>query len=315
MKTVIMESLGVSDEVLAEKEKPFKEKGMEFVHYTRNDDIETLKKEAAEADVMILANMPITKEVLAAAPHLQFVNIGFTGVDHVDIGYCRDNHIAVSNASGYATEPVAELAVGDVISLYRCLFEADKRARAGKTKAGLSAREIKGKTVGIIGLGKIGMRTAELFHAFGAEILANKKHPCPEPEWITLTSVEEIMKKCDIVVLNCPLNDETRHMINAERIAMMKKDAVLVNMARGAVVDNKALAEALQAGRIAGAAIDVFDKEPPLDETEPLLKCENALLTPHIGFYSQEAMLMRADIIFDNLAAWLDHKQKNIILQ
>ena len=264
---------------------------------------------------MILANMPITKEVLAAAPHLQFVNIGFTGVDHVDIGYCRDNHIAVSNASGYATEPVAELAVGDVISLYRCLFEADKRARAGKTKAGLSAREIKGKTVGIIGLGKIGMRTAELFHAFGAEILANKKHPCPEPEWITLTSVEEIMKKCDIVVLNCPLNDETRHMINAERIAMMKKDAVLVNMARGAVVDNKALAEALQAGRIAGAAIDVFDKEPPLDETEPLLKCENALLTPHIGFYSQEAMLMRADIIFDNLAAWLDHKQKNIILQ
>lgn len=314
MKVVMMESLGISKEELKQRKAPFEEEGIVFEEYERSTDKEVLIREAKDADVMILANMPMPDEVISQCERLKFIDVAFTGVDHVGLNAAREKGIAVSNASGYSNEAVAELTLGTVLSLYRNLRSVEDRCREGGTKAGLVGNEIKGKTVGIIGLGKIGMRSAELFHAFGARIQAvNRTRHADAPDYVNQVSLEELLGSSDIVVLHCPLNDSTRGLINREKLFIMKKSAILVNMARGPVVVSQDLTDALKEGVIRGAAIDVFDQEPPLSKGEPLLTAPNALLTPHVAFATQESMTLRAEIVFDNLRAWMDGKQKNII--
>ena len=315
MKVVLMESLGISEEELDGLKKPFEDRGCEFVSYPKTTDVETLKGEAKGADVMIIANMPMPNEVIASCENLKFIDVAFTGVDHVGLDACRKKKIAVSNASGYSNEAVAELVIGMTLSLMRNLPQVEERVRAGGTKDGLVGSEIKGKTVGIIGLGKIGTRSAELFHAFGARVLAQSrtKH-ADAPEYVKQVAQEELLRESDIVVLHCPLNDSTRGMIDAGKLAMMKKTAILINVARGPVVNAQDLADALNDGVIAGAGIDVFTDEPPLAEDEPLLHAKNTLLTPHIAFASEQSMSLRAEIVFENLAAWMEGNQKNVIL-
>lgn len=314
MKTVILESLGISQQKLQALEEPFQKEGMTFVSYQRSNDPSVLKEEGKDADVIILANMPLGNEVIQSYEKVKFIDVAFTGVDHVGLDAAKVKKAAVSNASGYSNEAVAELAAGTVLANYRYLRQVEDNCRQGKTKENYIGNEIKGKTVGIIGLGKIGMRSAEIFQAFGAKIIASKKHPTEVPSWIARKTTEEVLKEADIVLLHCPLNNETRGMINAEKIALMKKTALLVNMARGPVVNTEDLAEALRQGRIAGAVIDVFDQEPPLKQNEPLLQAPNVIVTPHIGFATKEAMDIRAEIVFANLRSWLDGKQQNVIL-
>ena len=264
---------------------------------------------------MILANMPMPADVLRKCDKLKFIDVAFTGVDHVGLDAAKEKNIAVSNASGYSNEAVSELVIGTTLSLARNLRSVEDRCREGKDKTGLVGWEIKGKTVGIIGLGKIGTRTAELFHAFGANVLAQSRtHHDGVAEYIEQVSQEELLRRSDIVVLHCPLNDSTRGMINAEKLAMMKPTALLVNVARGPVVVEKDLAAALENGVIAGAAIDVFDKEPPLDTSSPILHAPNCLVTPHVAFATQQSMSLRAEIVFDNLAKWMEGHQINTIL-
>ncbi|MCQ2445189.1 MAG: hypothetical protein MJ061_06885 [Mailhella sp.] len=315
MKAVIMESLGISAEELAARKKPFEEKGVVFTDFARTTDAAKLVEQAKDADVMILANMPMPADVIRACGSLKFIDVAFTGVDHVGLDAARERGIAVSNASGYSNQAVAELVIGMVLSLARNVRQVEDRCRSGKDKTGLVGWEIKGKTVGIIGLGSIGSRTAELFHAFGADVLAQSrtKH-ADAPEWIEQVSQEELLRRSDIVVLHCPLNDSTRGLINAEKLAMMKPTAMLVNVARGPVVNAQALADALNSGTIAAAAIDVFDAEPPLKPSEPLLNCKNCLVTPHVAFATEQSMSLRAEIVFDNLASWMAGAQKNVIL-
>ena len=312
-KIVMMESLGISDRELAQRKKPFEEQGHSFADFPRTTDIPTLIAQAKDADAMILANMPMPGEVIRACENLKFIDVAFTGVDHVDLAAAREKGIAVSNASGYSNEAVAELVLGMALNILRNVSAVEARCRAGQTKDGLVGRELKGKTVGIIGYGKIGSRSAELFHAFGCEILAQSRTRKENaPDYVRQVSQEELLKQSDIVVLHCPLNDSTRGMINAEKIAMMKPTAILINVARGAVVDNAALAEALNEGRIAGAGIDVFDMEPPIPADYPLLGAKNTVLTPHVAFATDESMLRRAEIVFDNLDAWLSGAPKNV---
>lgn len=312
---VIMESLGISAQELAERKKPFEAQGWVFKDYPRTTDKLALVEQAKTADAMIIANMPMPGDVISACPNLKFIDVAFTGVDHVDLDAAREKGIAVSNASGYSNEAVSELVIDMVLNIARNIRAVEDRCREGKDKTGLVGWEIKGKTVGIIGLGKIGSRTAELFHAFGANVLAQSRSRHEGvADYIEQVSQEELLKCSDIVVLHCPLNDSTRGMINAEKLAMMKPSAMLVNVARGPVVVAQDLADALNNGTIAAAAVDVFDKEPPLDLSEPLLNCKNCLVTPHVAFASQQSMSLRAEIVFDNLAAWMAGEQKNVIL-
>lgn len=314
-KIVIMESLGISAEELAARKAPFEAQGHVFVDYPKTTDSAKLIEEAKDADAMILANMPMPADVLRKCDKLKFIDVAFTGVDHVGLDAAKEKNIAVSNASGYSNEAVSELVIGTTLSLARNLRSVEDRCREGKDKTGLVGWEIKGKTVGIIGLGKIGTRTAELFHAFGADILAQSRSRHENAaNYIEQVSQEELLRRSDIVVLHCPLNDSTRGMINAEKLAMMKPTALLVNVARGPVVVEKDLAVALENGVIAGAAIDVFDKEPPLDTASPILHAPNCLVTPHVAFATQQSMSLRAEIVFDNLAKWMEGHQINTIL-
>lgn len=314
-KIVIMESLGISAEELAARKAPFEAQGHVFVDYPKTTDPAKLIEEAKDADAMILANMPMPADVLRKCDKLKFIDVAFTGVDHVGLDAAKEKNIAVSNASGYSNEAVSELVIGTTLSLARNFRSVEDRCREGKDKTGLVGWEIKGKTVGIIGLGKIGTRTAELFHAFGATVLAQSRtHHDSIAEYIEQVTQEELLRRSDIVVLHCPLNDSTRGMINAEKLAMMKSTALLVNVARGPVVVEKDLAAALENGVIAGAAIDVFDKEPPLDTASPILHAPNCLVTPHVAFATQQSMSLRAEIVFDNLAKWMEGHQINTIL-
>lgn len=312
MKVVIMEGLGISAQELAARKAPFEAQGVEFADYPRTTDPAKLIAQAQDADAMILANMPMPAEVLRACPKLRFIDVAFTGVDHVGLEAARERGIAVSNASGYSNEAVSELVLGTVLSMARNLRAVEDRCRAGGTKDGLVGWELKGKTVGIIGLGKIGTRSAELFHAFGAKLLASSRTRHKDaPDYVEQTTLEALLRRADIVVLHCPLNASTRGLINAERLAMMKPTSLLVNVARGPVVDEAALVDALERGAIAGACLDVFPAEPPLDPKTPIVSAPHTLLTPHVAFATKESMSLRAEIVFDNLRAWMDGKQKN----
>ena len=315
MKVVIMESLGISDEELRERQKPFEEKGVVFESFDKTTEEAKLIAEAKDADAMILANMPMSADVLRACPNLKFIDIAFTGVDHVGLEAAKERNIAVSNASGYSNEAVSELVLSMALSLARNVREVEERCREGKTKDGLVGRELKGRTVGIIGLGRIGSRTAELFHAFGCRVLAQSRTVHREvPEYVKQVPQEELLANSDIVVLHCPLNDSTRGMIDAAKLAMMKPSAMLINVARGPVVVEKDLAEALEKGVIACAGSDVCDQEPPLDPESPILAAPHTLVTPHVAFATKESMSLRAKIVFENLQNWMDGKQSNIVM-
>ena len=314
MRIVILESLAVSDEILNRYLQPLRRAGHEVECFARTDDIPTQIRQIGNAEALIIANMPLKKEVIEACPNLKYIDIAFTGYDHIDMSAARARGIAVSNASGYATEAVAELVIGGVINLYRQLNQADKLCRGGKTKAGLSAFELHGRTVGLIGTGAIGSRTAELFRAFGCKTIAyNGFSHKPDTDVIKYLPLKELLEQSDILSLHCPLTDASRNFINRDNLKYMKKSAILVNTARGAVVNSQDLADALNNGQIAGAVIDVFENEPPLESGHPLLHTPNTLVTPHLGFFTREAMEKRAKIVFNNLACWLKGTPVNLV--
>lgn len=309
---VIAQPLGVSKETLDNLLAPLTDRGY---HLTLWDSLpenqDDLGNRISKADQAVIANYPLKKEALDKASSLKYLCVAFTGVDHVDIDTCREKGIAVSNCAGYSTESVAELAIGMMLSLYRKLAEGKDAATHGKTGSGLRGIEIKDRTVGIIGTGAIGYRTANLAKAFGAKVIGyNRSHSHDD---ITYTDLNTLLQTSDIVSIHLPLTKDTKHFIDKDKLSLMKKDAILINTARGGIIDNEALAEALKKGEIAGAGIDVFDMEPPLPEDYPLLSAPHTVLTPHVGFDTEEAMKRRAAIVADNLKSFVEGKQKNII--
>lgn len=316
MKIVLLESLGIPAELLKSYADKLEAKGHTFAAYEKNTDAQVQIDRAQDADVIMIANMPLKGEVIRACKNLKFINVAFTGVDHVDLAAAKEMGVKVSNASGYSTQSVAELALGMMLSLLRNVPQVEERCRAGKTKDGLVGTELRGKTVGIVGAGAIGQNTGRLCKAFGCKVIAYNHRPKQAAEGTIdeFVDLDTLTRESDIISLNCPLNGSTRGMFGAERIAMMKKTAILINVARGPVVDSRALADALNEGRIAGAGIDVFETEPPLDVNHPLLHTPNTIVTPHVAFASKESMALRAQIVFDSLDSFLAGKQVNVIL-
>lgn len=316
MNVVLLEPLAVSKEVLNKLSCELVEAGHTFKHYDSVEkDINVLKERVKDADILIIANNPLKGEVIRAAKNLKYISVAFTGVDHVDKEACMERGIKVSNAAGYSTDSVAELTLGMIISALRNVLLCDERTRNLGTKDGLVGFELKGKTVGIVGTGAIGLRVAEILKVFNCKLLGYSRTEKPEGKnlGIKYVSLEELLRESDIVTLHTPLNAETKHLINKERIAMMKKSSILINAARGAVVDSAALAEALNQGIIGAAAIDVFENEPPIEKNHPLLNAKNTIVTPHIAFATKESMVYRAEITFDNVYAYLKGEGKNIV--
>lgn len=316
MKIVILEPLGVSEEELRNIAKPITNKGHELIiHKDKSLDIEVLKERAKEAEVLVLANMPLKGEVICSAEKLKMISIAFTGVDHVDLKVCKDRKLMVCNAAGYSTPSVAELTYGLIFSVLRNIVPLDKATREGKTKDGYSQNDLAGKTLGLIGTGAIGSKVAEVAIAFGCKVLAYNRSEKEElkAKGVKYVSLQELLKDSDIVSIHTPLNEATKGLIDSEKLSLMKKNAILINTARGPIVDNKALAEALKQGKLAGAGIDVFDIEPPLSIENDLLHAPNCVVTPHIGFATKEAMVRRAYITLGNIEKWLEDKPQNVI--
>ena len=311
MKIVLLEGLGVSESVLEPYVKKLEALGHTFTAYPKDTDPSVQVARSKDADVIMLANMPLDASVVAQAPNLKFIDVAFTGVDHIPMEEARRRGIAVSNASGYATQAVAELSVGFMIQLLRKVDQTQARCRAGGTKDGLVGSLLCGKTVGIVGAGAIGKRTAALCKAFGCTVIAFNRSQVSDPAIDEQVTLDELLKRADIVSLHCPLTPETKGMIGSEQIALMKPSALLINTARGGVLDSAALAHALETQAIAGAACDVFETEPPLDTGHVLLHSPNTIVTPHIAFASAESMAQRVEIVFHNLFSWLEGNQVN----
>lgn len=313
MKVVLLEGLGVSEQVIEQHARKLESMGHTFVAYPKNADPQVQAERSRDADVIMLANMPLAPVVLEEAKSLKFIDVAFTGVDHIPMAEAKQRGIAVSNASGYATQAVAELCVSFMIQLLRNVGKTEDRCRNGGTKDGLVGNLLCGKTVGIVGAGAIGKKVAALCKAFGCTVLAYNRSTVSAPAIDEQVSLEELLKRSDIVSLHCPLTADTKGMIGKDQLALMKESSLLINTARGGVLDSTALAEALEKGEIAGAACDVFEMEPPLPTDHPLLHCPNTIVTPHIAFASVESMEQRADIVFNNLYSWLDGKQVNAV--
>ncbi len=314
MNIVVLEDLGLPESQIREIAKPITDEGHQLTIYERTEDIELLKERVKDADILVIANMPLSGEVIRAAENLKYISIAFTGYDHVDLKACKERDIQVSNAAGYSTVSVPELVFGMVISFLRSIHTLDKTTRDGKTKSGSTQKEIYGKKFGIIGTGAIGSRVAKLALAFGADVLAYSRREKEELKslGVKYVSLDELLSESDIVSIHTPLTEETKGLIDKEKIALMKPTSILVNTARGPIVDTQALVEALKEGKIAGACLDVFDQEPPLPKDYPILSLPNTLVTPHIGFATEEAMVRRAHITFsENIYNWLKGKHIN----
>ena len=316
MKIVVMEPLGVALEKINALAAALQAAGHEFVYYTSKEtQPDKLLARVQDADIIMLANQPLSAEIINGCPKLKMLSVAFTGVDHVALDACRARNILVCNAAGYSTNAVAELTFGLAISVIRNIVPCDARCRRAETKDGLVGFELFGKTFGVVGTGAIGARVAKIAAAFGCKVLAYSRTAKQElvDAGVQYVSLDELLAQSDFVSLHVPLTDATRGLINADAIAKMKQGAVLLNTARGPVVDSEALAEALNAGKLAGAGIDVFEGEPPIAKDHPLCSAKNTVLTPHVAFASREALETRADIVFANVEKWLAGAPQNIV--
>lgn len=303
MKIVFLEPLGLPIEKVERECNNLREQGHEVVIYRDRCPEKNIER-ASNADIVIESNMPLRKDFFDACPKIKMLSIAFTGLDHIDLEECERRGIIVNNAAGYSTEAVAEEVICMMIGMYRHVIENDKITRSRKGNALLPGREIANKTIGIVGLGAIGQRVAQLSRAFGCKVIAWNRTK-KDVEGITLVDKETLFRESDIVTLHIALNDETRNFVTAKELDSMKETAIIINAARGPVINTNDLAEALKNGKIAGAALDVYDTEHPLCEENPLLSAPNTMLLPHIGFATEEAFELRLGIVVRNVEKYL----------
>jgi glycerate dehydrogenase len=264
------------------------------------------------ATVAVVNKLPMRAEVLARLPALRLIAVAATGTDNIDKEFCRAHDIEVLNVRGYARDTLPEHVMMLTLGLRRNLLAYDRAVRAGEWQRAeqfcLHAREIRdlhGSTLGLVGYGTLGRGVERLARAFGMEVLiAERKGTARLRDG--RTPFAEVLARADVLSLHVPLNEETRNMIGREEFALMKPSAVLINCARGGVVDERALAEALREGRIAGAGVDVLSTEPPRDDN-PLLApgVPNLIVTPHVAWAGREAQQALADQLIDNIEAFV----------
>ncbi len=308
MNIVCVESLGIDQARFEELKKHYASLGHSFSYYMdRREDEATLVERMAKADVAVISNIKLSAAVLSQCPSLRYLSVAFTGLDHIDLEYCKAHNIKVQNAAGYSTTAVSELAVGMMLDLLRNIVTLNELTHQGGSRGTFLGRELRGKTVGIVGTGAIGTATARLVLAFGAKVIAWSRTRRPEVEamGVEYMSLDNLLKQSDIVSLHVPLNDATRGLIGEKELELMKPGALLVNTARGPVCDIAAVGQALVENRIAGAAFDVFEKEPPLSLDHLLLSTNRCLVTPHVAFATEESFAARVDIVFGHVDDYL----------
>ena len=288
----------------------------ELETYTHTDE-SVIYDRVTDADVIVLNKVKITDKVFEAAKKLKLVCVFATGYDNIDLSSARAHGVGVCNVPGYSTDSVALYTVATVLSLVSHLDEYRDFVKRGEYSAsGAPNRlipvyhELSGKTWGIVGYGNIGKAVAKVADALGARVIVNKRTPTSERECV---DIDTLCRESDVITLHCPLNDETRAIINADRLSLMKENTILVNEARGAVLDEEAVTEAVLSGKIAGFGCDVYSVEP-FDKTHPYNKikdAKNVVLTPHAAWGAYESRVRCINIIADNINAFLNDKTLN----
>ena len=309
LKIVAVEPIGIDDEKERGLKRDFAKYDCSFTLYKdRKEDAETLKERIADNDIVIISNIPLKRDILQDCPNVKLIAVAFTGIDHIDTEYCKEKSIEVINASGYATEAVSELTIGLMIDVMRKVSEFNFSIRQKGTRNNYLGMEIQNKTIGIIGTGAIGSRTCRLLKAFGANVLAysRRNKQLLEREGVKYVDLKTLMSNSDIISLHVPLNDSTYHLVSKEMLSYCKPSCIIINTSRGNVMDMQALADMLNGGKILGAGIDVYEKEPPLEQNHPLLQAKNCICVPHIAFATQESFLSRIEIVKNNITDWLN---------
>ena len=313
MKINFLEPLGISNDRLREIVDNTIGTQHEVTYYSdRNEDPAVLVERCQGADCVVLSNMKFGRDIIEKCPELKMICVAFTGVDLVDIEYCKEKNIRVCNCAGYSTVAVADLVFGFVIDLARNVFPCNEVVRKGGTKQGLVGFELEGKKFGVIGAGAIGQRVLKIAQAFGCETYAYNRSPKEIPG-VQFVTMEELLKTCDIISVHVPQTKETIGLIGEEQFDMMKDTALFINTARGPIVDSEALAKALNEGQNAGAAVDVFEVEPPVAADHVLFGAKNLIATPHVAFASQQAFEKRAVIVAENIKCWINGNMQNVI--
>lgn len=317
MKLVVLERNSVGTDVDVSCFERFGE-----VEYYPNTVAENTAERVKDADIVIVNKAPMNENTLKDAPNVKLICLFATGFDNVDLAYCKSRGIKVANVVNYSTAAVVQHTILLALALEEKLVHYDNYVKSGEYGAqdrfsnfDRPFGELDGKTWGIVGMGNIGRGVAKVAQALGCKVIfysASGKSTCTD---YTRVAFDELLSQSDILSLHCPLSDRTRGLINKEAFSKMKKSAILVNVARGPVVDTQALYDALTQGRIAAAGLDVLEKEPisrdnPLNEIKDSTKL---IITPHLAWASTEARERLVDEVVKNIQAFLDGEDRNVV--
>ena len=275
---------------------------------------------AKDADIILINKVIIDEEVLSQLPRLKYIGVLATGYNVVDVEAAKRRGIVVTNIPAYSTESVAQMTFAHILNITNRIGHYARQSREGRWSSNpdfcywdTKLCELSGKTIGIVGLGNIGMRVATIARFFGMDVFAyTSKNSADLPEGIQKTTLDGLYAVSDIVTLHCPLTADTRHLINAESLAKMKEGSILINTGRGPLVDEEAVAEALASGHLGCYGADVMIDEPP-SPNNPLLAQRNAFITPHIAWATREARQRLMDICVSNVKAFIEGKRLNIV--
>ena len=312
MKIVFLDSLALGEDIDLSN---FNDLGdVEVYPSSTNDEI---KERVADCDVVVTNKLKLNETTLSNAKNLKLICVTATGYDNIDVGYAKSRNIGVCNVVGYSTNNVAQITVGFVLQLINKSKEYQRSVANGYySECGVANiltptyREINGLKWGIVGFGNIGKGVAKVAEALGCEVLVNKREEVSDYKCV---DIDIICNECDIITLHTPLNDGTRGLINAERIAKMRNGVILVNVARGAVTDERAVAEAVKSGKISGFACDVYSVEP-FSKEHPfyeIMDRDNVLLTPHMAWGSINARIRLLDEVKENIVAYFKGEIRN----
>ena len=316
MKIVVLDGYALNPGDLSWE--PLERLGQCTVH-DRTSPGETVSR-AAGARILLTNKTAVPADVLGRLADCRYIGVLATGYNVVDVDAAAAGGIVVTNVPTYGTRSVAQMVFAHVLNLAQHVGHHARTVRDGRWARSPDfcywdhpLVELAGKTMGIIGLGRIGKATAELARAFGMEVIGYDTHADPSAAGLcTPVGLDEIFQKSDVVSLHCPLTAETERIINAERLGLMKPTAFLINTSRGPLVDEQALADALNGGRLAGAGLDVLSAEPPAPDN-PLVSAQNCCITPHVAWATREARARLMAVATDNVAAFLAGRPQNVV--